>query len=49
MAGVGLRAAQDALEHKSVAMTLRHSHLAPDFLFDVVEKLVPPPAEANSG
>ena len=41
MAGVGLRATQDALGHKSVAMTVRYSHLAPDFLLNVVEKLVP--------
>ena len=27
-------------------MTVRYSHLAPDFLQDVVEKLVPKPAEA---
>jgi len=47
MAGVGLRATQDALGHKSVAMTVRYSHLAPDFLLNVVEKLVPkPPAVA---
>jgi site-specific recombinase XerD len=46
MAGVGLRAVQDALGHKSVAMTVRYSHLAPDFLQDVVDKLVPKPAEA---
>jgi integrase len=49
MAGVGLRAIQDALGHKSIAMTVRYSHLAPDFLLDVVEKLVPKPAEADSG
>jgi integrase len=49
MAGVGLRAIQDALGHKSIAMTVRYSHLAPDFLLDVVEKLVPKPAEAVSG
>jgi len=49
MAGVGLRAVQDALGHKSVAMTVRYSHLAPDFLFDVVEKLVPRPVEDLSG
>jgi integrase len=49
MAGVGLRAVQDALGHKSVAMTVRYSHLAPDFLLDVVEKLVPQPAEAPLG
>lgn len=48
MAGVGLRAVQDALGHKSVAMTVRYSHLAPDFLQDVVDKLVPKPAEAAS-
>ena len=48
MAGVGLRATQDALGHKSVAMTVRYSHLAPDFLLNVVEKLVPqPPAVAS--
>jgi site-specific recombinase XerD len=46
MAGVGLRAVQDALGHKSVAMTVRYSHLAPDFLQDVVDKLVPKLAEA---
>lgn len=43
MAGVGIRAIQDALGHKSIAMTVRYSHLAPDFLLDVVEKLVPKP------
>jgi hypothetical protein len=48
MAGVGLRAVQDALGHKSVAMTVRYSHLAPDFLFDVVEKLVPQSIAVNS-
>jgi integrase len=48
MAGVGLRAVQDALGHKSVAMTVRYSHLAPDFLQDVVDKLVPKPAEDDS-
>jgi integrase len=40
MAGVGIRAIQDALGHKSIAMTVRYSHLAPDFLLNVVEKLV---------
>jgi site-specific recombinase XerD len=48
MAGVGLRATQDALGHKSVAMTVRYSHLAPDFLLNVVEKLVPRPATVTS-
>jgi hypothetical protein len=48
MAGVGLRATQDALGHKSIAVTVRYSHLAPDFLLNVVEKLVPQTAEARS-
>jgi site-specific recombinase XerD len=48
MAGVGLRATQDALGHKSVAMTVRYSHLAPDFLLNVVEKLVPRPSGAHT-
>jgi site-specific recombinase XerD len=48
MAGVGLRATQDALGHKSVAMTVRYSHLAPDFLLNVVEKLVPQPSAITS-
>jgi site-specific recombinase XerD len=48
MAGVGLRATQDALGHKSIAMTVRYSHLAPDFLLNVVEKLVPQPPEVNT-
>jgi hypothetical protein len=29
-------------------MTVRYSHLAPDFLQDVVDKLVPKPAETDS-
>lgn len=44
MAGVGLRAVQEALGHKSIAMTVRYSHLSPDCLLDVVERLVPCPA-----
>jgi integrase len=48
MAGVGLRATQDALGHKSIAMTVRYSHLAPDFLQEVVDKLVPKPVEPQS-
>ena len=48
MAGVGLRATQDALGHKSIAMTVRYSHLAPDFLLNVVEKLVPQPSAVAS-
>jgi integrase len=41
MAGVNLRAVQDALGHKSIAMTVRYSHLSPDYQLDVLERLVP--------
>jgi site-specific recombinase XerD len=47
MAGVGIRAVQEALGHKSIAMTVRYSHLAPDFMADAVEKLVPEVASAD--
>ncbi len=48
MAGVGLRGIQDALGHKGIAMTVRYSHLSPEYLLDVVERLVPRPAAALS-
>jgi integrase len=48
MAGVGLRATQDALGHKSIAMTVRYAHLDPDFLLNVVERLVPQPSTATA-
>jgi len=48
MAGVGLRAIQDALGHKCIAMTVRYSHLSPDFLLDVVDKLVPRTADETT-
>jgi site-specific recombinase XerD len=48
MAGVGIRAVQEALGHKSIAMTVRYSHLAPDFMADAVERLVPAEAEAST-
>lgn len=48
MAGVGLLGIQEALGHKSISMTVRYSHLTPDFLQDAVEKLVPPTAPAVS-
>jgi hypothetical protein len=41
MAGVNIRAVQDALGHKSIAMTVRYSHLSPDYQLDVLERLVP--------
>jgi site-specific recombinase XerD len=45
MSGAGIRAIQEALGHKSIAMTVRYSHLSPDFVQDVVDKLAPQPAE----
>ena len=48
MAGVGLRATLDALGHKSIAITVRNAHLDPDFLLNVVEKLVPGPSKRDS-
>jgi site-specific recombinase XerD len=41
MAGVGIRAIQEALGHKSIAMTVRYSHLSPDFVQDAVDRLAP--------
>jgi hypothetical protein len=38
---VGIRAVQEALGHKSIAMTVRYSHLDPDFMADAVDKLAP--------
>jgi len=48
MAGVNLRGVQEALGHKSIAMTVRYSHLSPEYQLDAVERLVPKPAEATS-
>ena len=45
MAGVGIRAIQEALGHKSIAMTVRYSYLSPDFVQDAVDKLAPPPPD----
>ena len=45
---LGLRATQDALGHKSIAMMVRYSHLSSDFLLNVVEKLVPQPSVVAS-
>ena len=39
MANVPLRAIMELLGHKSMAMTIRYSHLAPDFQKDSVERL----------
>jgi hypothetical protein len=39
MAGVDLRTVQSLMGHKSIQMTLRYSHLAPEHLKGAVEKL----------
>jgi site-specific recombinase XerD len=49
MAGVNLRAVQEALGHKSIAMTVRYSHLSPDYQLSAVERLVPVPEAAPVG
>jgi integrase len=48
MNGVGIRAIQEALGHKSIAMTVRYSHLSQDFLQEAVDKLVPPEPETGA-
>jgi site-specific recombinase XerD len=48
MAGVGIRAIQELLGHKSLAMTVRYSHLSPDFQQEAVDRLVPPEAETDA-
>jgi site-specific recombinase XerD len=49
MAGVGIRAIQELLGHKSLAMTVRYSHLSPDFQQEAVDKLVAPEPETDTG
>jgi site-specific recombinase XerD len=40
-----IRAIQEALGLKSIAMTVRYSHLSPDFIQDAVDRLAPPQEE----
>jgi site-specific recombinase XerD len=47
IAGAGIRAIQEALGHKSLAMTVRYSHLTPEFVQDAVDRLVPQTDEAT--
>ena len=53
MAGVGLRTVQELMDHKSIEMTVRYSHLAPKHTLATVERLSDPsrPAEGviNAG
>jgi hypothetical protein len=39
MAGVDLRTVQELMRHKTVAMTLRYSHLSPEHQQDAIERL----------
>jgi site-specific recombinase XerD len=40
MAGVDLRTVQQLMGHKTIQMTVRYSHLAPEHQLDAVERLV---------
>jgi site-specific recombinase XerD len=44
MAGVDLRTVQDLMGHKSIAMTVRYSHLAPKHTLAAVERLAASPS-----
>ena len=48
MKGIGIRAIQELLGHKSLAMTVRYSHLSPDFQQEAVDKLVRPQPETDA-
>jgi hypothetical protein len=39
MAGVDLRTVQELLGHKTIAMTVRYAHLAPEHQLEAVERL----------
>ena len=42
MAGVDLRTVQELMGHKTIAMTVRYSHLVPKHTLAEVERLEPP-------
>jgi site-specific recombinase XerD len=48
MAGVDLRSVQELLGHKTIAMTVRYSHLAPTHLQDAVERLTAKPTDTTT-
>jgi site-specific recombinase XerD len=48
MAGVDLRSVQELLGHKTIAMTVRYSHLAPRHLQEAVERLTAKPTDTTT-
>jgi hypothetical protein len=44
MAGVDLRTVQELMGHKSIAMTIRYSHLAPSHQKEAIEHLMSVPS-----
>ena len=48
MAGVDLRSVQELLGHKTIAMTVRYSHLAPTHLQEAVERLTAKPTDTTT-
>lgn len=53
MKGVDIRTAQELMSHKTIQMTVRYAHLAPQYKLAAVEKLCEPveveKAEATKG
>jgi hypothetical protein len=47
MAGVDIRTVQELLGHKTIAMTVRYSHLAPKHTLAAVERLDAPTEHAT--
>jgi site-specific recombinase XerD len=48
MAGVGLRTVRELLGHKSIAMTVRYSHLSPAHTLAAVERLAETPTDTRT-